>query len=403
MKDKRILFVGAGFFQCDGIIRANDMGYYTIAMDGNPKAAGKDVADEFIHIDICDKEKVLKAAKGLNIDAVAAVASEASLDSTAYVTTQLGLPGYTSEMIDISHNKDAYYELFTKNAINVPHTVIYNGNDSVKNLKPGKYIIKPSKGSGSRGVKIVKDPAHFNFDEYIKGYLHADEKAIIQEFIVGKEMTIDGFVHNKQFHLLSVSQEQNDELKGYTFSSELLFPPAWVTRIHLETIWDICNRIVQSLNLTEDGPMHLEILKTDEDKFYVIDFSLRGGGFDLFTKIDTILSGVDALGLYLKAISGEEIKEEIPLIAEFKNVVGLSFFYPEDKGFIKSIRGKELEGKHESYYLHFLYEEGEFVKKPESGSQRLAYLISWSQTRDGLLAVQKDIKEKISFEVVESL
>ena len=403
MKDKRILFVGAGFFQCDGIIRANEMGYYTIAMDGNPKAAGKDVADEFIHIDICDKEKVLKAAKGLNIDAVAAVASEASLDSTAYVTTQLGLPGYTSEMIDISHNKDAYYELFTKNAINVPHTVIYNGNDSVKDLKPGKYIVKPSKGSGSRGVKIVKDPAHFNYDEYIKGYLHADEKAIIQEFIVGKEMTIDGFVHNKQFHLLSVSQEQNDESKGYTFSSELLFPPAWVTRKHLETIWDICNRIVQSLNLTEDGPMHLEMLKTDEDQFYVIDFSLRGGGFDLFTKIDRLISGVDALGLYLKAISGEEIKEEIPLIAEFKNVVGLSFFYPDDKGFIKSIKGKELEGKHENYYLHFLYEEREFVKKPESGSQRLAYLISWSETYEGLLAVQKDVKEKISFEVVESL
>ena len=403
MKDKRILFVGAGFFQCDGIVRANELGYYTIAMDGNPNAAGKDVADEFIHIDICDKEKVLESAKNLNIDAVAAVASEASLDSTAYVATQLGLPGYTSEMIDISHNKDAYYELFAKNGINVPLTVIYQGKKSVKDLKPGKYIVKPSKGSGSRGVKIVADPSQYDFEEYIKNYLHADEKAIIQEFIVGKEMTIDGFVHNKQFHLLSVSQEQNDESKGYTFSSELVFPPAWVTKNHLKEIWDICNKIVQCLNLTQDGPMHLEILKTDEDKFYVIDFSLRGGGFDLFTKIDSIISGVDALGLYLKAISGAEIKDEIPLIADFKNLVGLSFFYPDDKGYIKKIHGKELEGKHENYYLHFLYEEGEFVKKPESGSQRLAYMISWAETREKLLAIQKDVKEKVSFEVVESL
>jgi len=403
MKDKRILFVGAGFFQCDGIARANEMGYYTIAMDGNPKAAGKEIADEFIHIDICNKETVLEAAKKLNIDAVATVASEASLNSTAYVATQLGLPGYTSEMIDISHNKDAYYGLFEKSGINVPMTVVYQGEDTVKDLKSGKYIVKPSKGSGSRGVKIISDPAHYNFEEYINSYLHSDEKAIIQEFIVGREMTIDGFVHNKQFHLLSVSQEQNDESKGYTFSSELVFPPAWVTKEHLKAIWDICNGIVQCLVLNQDGPMHLEMLKTDDDKFYVIDFSLRGGGFDLFTKIDSIMSGVDALGLYLKAISGAEITEEIPLLADFKNVVGLSFFYPDDKGYIKSIKGKNLEGMHNNYYLHFLYEEGEFVKKPESGSQRLAYLICWAENREQLLDVQKKVKEQISFEVVESL
>lgn len=403
MKDKRILFIGAGFFQCDGIIRANEMGYYTIAMDGNPNAAGKEVADEFIHIDILNKELVLETAKGLNIDAVASVAAEATLDSTAYVATQLKLPGYTSDMIDISHNKDAYYALFAENSISVPLTIIYQGPESVRNLQVGKYIVKPSKGSGSRGVKIVSDPAHFDFDKYIKEYLHSDEKAIIQEFIVGKEMTIDGFVHNKQFHLLSISREQNDESKGYTFSSELVFPPEWVTKEHLDSIWDICDRIVQSLNLTQDGPMHLEILKTEEDKFYVIDFSLRGGGFDLFTKIDAIISGVDALGLYLKAISGEEIKEDLPLIAGFRNVVGLSFFYPDDKGYIKMINGKELEGKHEHFYLHFLYEEGEFVKKPESGSQRLAYLISWAETREQLLAIQKEVKNQISFEVVEDL
>lgn len=403
MKEKRILFIGAGFFQCDGIIRAKDMGYYTIAMDGNPNAAGKAVADEFIHIDILNKELVLETAKGLHIDAVASVAAEATLDSTAYVATQLNLPGYTSDMIDVSHNKDAYYALFAENLISVPLTVIYQGQESVKNLPVGKYIVKPSKGSGSRGVKIVIDPAHYDFEKYIKDYLHSDEKAIIQEFVVGKEMTIDGFVLNKQFHLLSISQEQNDESKGYTFSSELVFPPSWVTKEHLESIWNICNRIVQALNLTQDGPMHLEILKTDDDKFYVIDFSLRGGGFDLFTKIDTIISGVDALGLYLKAISGEAIKEDIPTIADFKNVVGLSFFYPDDKGYIKKIKGKELEGRHEHFYLHFLYEEGEFVKKPESGSQRLAYLISWAETREQMLAVQKEVKDKISFEVVDVL
>lgn len=400
---KKILFVGAGFFQCDGIQRAKDMGYYTIALDGNPKAAGREIADDFYAIDIRDREAVLSKAKELNIDAVASIAAEATLDSTAYVATQLGLPGYKSSMIDISHNKDKYYSLFSKNGISVPVTRVYDGNKSVADLKFGKYIIKPSEGSGSRGVKIVEDPAHFDFNSYISDYLHEGEKALVQEFIEGEEMTVDGFVHNGEFHLLSISQERNDTSKGHTFSSELIFPPEWITEKHKQIIWKLCNDIAKSLVLTEDGSMHLEILKTADDNFYVIDFSLRGGGFDLYTKIDRIVSGIDPVDLYLKAVMGENITEEIPYVASFQNIASLSFFYPDDKGYVKKINGKHLEGMHANYYLHFLYEEGEFVKKPESGSQRLAYLICWSKTRDELFNLQAEVKKSISFEVVDSL
>ena len=183
----------------------------------------------------------------------------------------------------------------------------------------------------------------------------------------------------------------------------MIFPPEWITEKHKQIIWKLCNDIAKSLVLTEDGSMHLEILKTADDNFYVIDFSLRGGGFDLYTKIDRIVSGIDPVDLYLKAVMGENITEEIPYVASFQNIASLSFFYPDDKGYVKKINGKHLEGMHANYYLHFLYEEGEFVKKPESGSQRLAYLICWSKTRDELFNLQAEVKKSISFEVVDSL
>ena len=393
---KKILFVGSGVFQLDGILRAKEMGFYTIAMDGNPNAFGKNYVDEFYHIDICDKEVVLQKAKEVGIDAVVAIASEVSLESTAYVADQLNLRGYKTKHIEISHNKDKYYSLFAANSINVPQTFVYEGEETIKQLDINKYIIKPSQGSGSRGVKIVEDEKAFDMTNYLNNYLKRGEKALIQEFVCGKELTIDGFVINHTFHLLSISQESNDESKGHTFSSELVFPPVWMNDKIKKELWQICSNIVKALDLKENGPMHLEILNTDDNKFYVIDFSLRGGGFDLFTKIDKIVTGFDPLELYLKSAVGEEIFD-IPTIPKDQNIATLIFFYPENAGTVKSIEGLELEGMHNDYYFKTTYHIGEHVAKPESGNQRLAYLICWNKDRDALKERQEEIKSQIKF------
>jgi biotin carboxylase len=394
---EKILFVGAGLFQVDGIKKAIDLGFWTIAIDGNQSAEGKDFAHEFYQIDITNSILVLQFAEAKGIDGVVSIASEVSLEAVALVASTLKLNGYNKNLIDIAHDKKKYYELFAKKGINVPKTYIYQDSTTIKKLNKKKtYFIKPSKGSGSRGVKRTNDIKNFNFVEYSKKYLHANEEIIIQEMVEGKELTIDGFISNKKFHLLAVSEEINDKEKGHTFSSELLFPPLWIQDDHISQILHLGNKLVACLQISCQGPIHLELICNPANEFYIIDFSLRGGGFDLFTKIIEKTSGVDILKLYLNSAVGNCVK--IPKIIEFKPV-SLSFIYPQTNGIIRSISGKCLEGSFDDYFLKFLYKEGEYVETPESGKQRLAYYICWANDCEKVFIKRDLIRKQISFKI----
>ena len=204
---KKILFIGAGEFQIDGIRRANELGFHTIAIDGDSEAVGKIEADEFYNINVKCNNEILELARDNMVDGCVAIASEVSMGAMAYVNSKMGLNGYPSELIEIAHDKKKYYSLFEKNKIKVPKTIVFKDNGALAKLDKNKsYIIKPSKGSGSRGVKRSNNIHNFNFDDYHIAYIGKEEEIIIQELIIGKEMTVDGFIIDKNFHLLAVSE-----------------------------------------------------------------------------------------------------------------------------------------------------------------------------------------------------
>lgn len=391
----KVLIIGAGFFQLDGITKAKALGCQVIAVDGNPHAAGKELADEFHHMDVKDKDSICQLAKDKAVNAVIAIASEISLEAMSYVVSQLGLPGYHYETIEISHNKNKYFSIFKKNQISIPETKTYTKQKDLENLSYEKVVIKPSKGSGSRGVQVTQDIHTFDFEKYKKDNLKPDEVILLQKFIEGKELTVDGFVSEGSFKLYAVSEEINDEHKGHTFSSELIFPPLWMTEDIQQKIVSICNQIANCMHI-KSGPMHMEFKYDETGQLFVIDFSLRGGGFDVFTRIVELSGGYDIVTNYIKAALGRKI--DYHDVINFKPVT-LSFIYPEESGIITSIDGKEYEGLFDDYWLKFLYDEGECVEKPSSGKQRLAYYICWGDDYDRVFQRRDWVKNAVKFHI----
>ena len=156
-------------------------------------------------------------------------------------------------------------------------------------------------GSGSRGVKKVSDLKAFDFKNYSKKYLKKNEEIIVQQYVNGKEITVDGFVLNGKFHLLAYSEEKNDNIKNQNFSYELIFSPSWFNEKHKLKISKNCSKIIELIGY-KNGPVHFEFI-LDEPDFYLIDFSMRGGGFDVFTKIIKLCSGYDILKNYINLLS----------------------------------------------------------------------------------------------------
>lgn len=386
---KKILIIGAGVFQIDGLKKAKTLGYYVIATDGDPNAAGKNIADEFHCIDVKDFEKNLGLARKRKIDAVASIASEVSLETVSYISDTLGLEGIPMDIVTVAHDKKKYYNLFKNHNVLIPNTYYFN---ELKGELCGNLIIKPSKGSGSRGVKFILGTKDFDFKQYAHGYLENDEEIIIQEVVEGKEMTVDGFVVDDRFHILAISEEFNDLSKNHTFSSELIFPPQWITRKIIRNVDLVCNAIKTAIGL-KNGPMHLEF-KLFNDELYLIDFSLRGGGFDVFTKIIGMTSGVDILAFYLTSLTGE--KNTIKKVDSFKPVT-LSFIYPEKQGSIVDVINADMKGKHHCFYLKFLCKVGDRTIKPESGKERLAYFICWGDNFNQVIQTRDEVRQKVRF------
>ncbi|MCX7920745.1 MAG: ATP-grasp domain-containing protein [Clostridia bacterium] len=390
---KKLLIIGAGEFQLPGIIEAKKQGYYVIATDGNPNALGKDYADEFYHLDVRDLEANYKLAKEKEISGVVAVSSEVSVETVAYVSEKLNLVGNKFEVAVLCHNKEAYYKAFSKNGINVPSTFCYG--DNVEEIKTEYVIIKPGKGSGSRLVHKVRKE---DIDAHVAIYrneFNADESILIQEYVKGKEITVDGFVYNDSVSVVAISHEKCDPEISNSVSYELDFPPRWINTEIYDRIADISSKSAKAAGI-EFGPFHMELIINDQQELYLIDFALRGGGFKLFTDIIEKTSGVNALQEYIRGAMGEEIQIKQP---EIFDPVIMRFLYADKKGILQEIGGSSLEGVYSDYMLGFLKSVGDVVDRPSSGRDRLAYIICWGTEMDKVTDRMETITSSIKFTI----
>lgn len=86
---KTVLCLGASIMQIEAIKKAKEMGYYTIAVDYDRNAAGRDLADEFYEVSTIDVAAVLNVAKKCHIDGVVTVATDMPVRTAAVLAKNL--------------------------------------------------------------------------------------------------------------------------------------------------------------------------------------------------------------------------------------------------------------------------------------------------------------------------
>ena len=170
------LIIGAGKEQIYFIKEAKKLGINIIALDESPIAEGLNFVDIPIVIDIKDENKVIEIAKKYNINFV--------------------LPAPIGNLI-------TFTEFKLKNGFYKPKEFLLNSpnNDEIKNIiekNNSDFILRPSKGSGSRGVVVIKktykeDKKISLIDEHLNSLIQ-DEISLISEFVNGKEYGVDIFI-----------------------------------------------------------------------------------------------------------------------------------------------------------------------------------------------------------------
>lgn len=315
---KKILIIGAGFLQSFVIKKAKDMGYYTITIDKNPNSIGFNYADEYNIVDIIDQEACLKYALSKNIDGVITAATDYGVLSTAFIAKEMNLPGLDYDVAKIIKNKYMVRRtLFEKNVDDVSQYYEVNSINSLNDIKSViKYpvMVKPCDGSGSKAAKRADSFKELvaACDTAIKASLIG--KALIEDFIQGKEFGVESFVYNGNAHVLGVmgkymtSPPDYAEL-GHSFPSQLDIE---------ERVKEVAISAIKSLGINF-GAVNMDVLVTNDNRVCIVDIGARMGGNLIGSHIIPYGTGIDYMGNLIRAA----VKDSVELKAQSKgeNVV----------------------------------------------------------------------------------
>lgn len=386
---KKILVIGAGLAQVDAIKRAKKLGYYVLASDGLPDASGLKCAHESRVIDVKDVEGNLDWARQVGINGVVSYASDVSLPTVLALREALNLPGLGRIPMEVSLDKARQRKIFQQADLSQPGFEIIENQQDLKKAAENigfPLVIKPVDNSGSRGVTVVDEAG-----ELLLAYSAAIENSkkglvIIEEFIEGMELTIEGLSINGSHHILAISDKFKPD-GTYCVATQLVYPAAISPEQEKGVIELICTAYDEVE--VDNTPTHSEVILTSDGP-KLVEIGCRGGGFYVFTRVIEAASGYDIVGNWTRMCVGDPVDE----IKNTKKGVVLGF-YAAAPGRLVSVIGLEQAQAIEGVETELFYKSGEIIPELKTDGSRTGWMIVCAQSRDEAVARANQINKMV--------
>jgi len=201
---KKVMILGAGLMQEPAINAAKKLGYEAVVCDGNPNAVAVPLADRFEHIDLKDRESLLRLAQSIGSDLAGVFTAGTDFSaSVAYVAEKMKLPAHSFQSCLNASDKVRMRGCFEKDNVPCPKfreitkTQIEELNKKVQNDEIDfPKVVKPCDNMGGRGCRLVREKT-----EFLPAVTNAVEnsrssRAIFEDYMEGAEFSIDSIVYN---------------------------------------------------------------------------------------------------------------------------------------------------------------------------------------------------------------
>ncbi len=307
---KRILVVGAGAYQTPLIKRIRELGYESYCVDYNKNAIGFECANGYKCIDVMDKDACLAYAKELKIDAVMTYGATLTLPTVAYIAKEMGLNALPVETAEISKSKYKIKKVLSQAGLNIKGDFfeIYSPEDAKKHSFSYPCVIKPSDGSGSKGVSVVQDETELSAAiDYAFDSARYNE-VYVESYIQGEEYSVEVFVSGEDVYVYAIVKttfekngNDNDSISyGHRTPSGL---PCELEK----TIGDEAVKAVKALGVNM-GSVNFDVILSDEDKKpYIIDCGIRIGQNLIASHMVPFSRGVSVIDNTIHLALGEEV------------------------------------------------------------------------------------------------
>lgn len=301
---KKILIIGAGFLQDFVIRKAKELGYYTIAIDGNPDAIGFSHADKSSIINIIDQEECYKFACQERIDGVLTAATDYGVLSASYIADKMGLPGLKYETAKRIKNKYEVRRRLLEAHVDDTQDA-YEITEQTDLSLPIHYpvIVKPCDGSGSRATTKVNN--QIELENACKTAISSSliKKAMIETFFTGHEYGAESLVVNGEVHVLAIMKKWMTnppyyaEL-GHQIPCEL---PIDVEKKAIEYV----ERAINVLEINH-GAVNMDLIISDSGEIHIVDVGARMGGNMIGPCVIPIGTGIPYMENLIKIAVGDD-------------------------------------------------------------------------------------------------
>jgi biotin carboxylase len=328
------MVVGAGPLQVPAIHEARALGIRSIAVDGNPSAAGLALCDAPYVADILDADAVCAIARRENIDGVMTLCTDAPVSTVAEVGRRLGLTVLSPQAAARATDKRLMREAFAQSGAPSPRTrLIHSLADAPVAAESLGYpvVLKIGRGSGSRGVYRIDDhdglqPAYERCREWQR-----EGALLLEEWVDGGEVSVEGYCTDRDRFIVATTDK-------------FLFPGASPVEvghcqpsIHAPSYEQQINEAVQAgLSALELSwcAFHAEI-KVSTKGAQLIEIGARLGGDRISTHLTPLSTGVNLVRVAILLALGE--RPQCPRIWE--RAACVRYFDVQRAGTLRDVLG----------------------------------------------------------------
>ena len=346
-------------------------------------------------------------AKQYPVNGVVGVDDKTAIVAAA-VATRLTLKGNPVHAAIAASDKYLQRELLAKAAVPIPRFLLRSLEDDPATIAQSisyPCVVKPVRLSGSRGVIRANNPQSFlSARERLRAILGEPETAaacgdrarqyLIEEFIPGYEVALEGLVVNRRLHVLAIF-DKPDPLDGPFFEETIYVTPSSVPAGLQSAIKDCADRAVRALGII-DGPVHAE-LRYNERGPWLIELAARPIG----GRCSAVLRFGD------KGISLEEVilrhalGMAIPSLQRERLAAGVMMIPIPGAGTLREVRGVE-EAKRVPLVedVQITAHPGERLIPFPEGSRYPGFIFARGETSAVVEAALRDAHRRLEFVIV---
>lgn len=292
---------------------AHEQGYYVITADYLPDNIAHKFSDEYVNVNVVDKDAVLVVAKEKQIDGIMSFGVDPGVVAASYVQNQMGLPSFGPyESVEILQKKDKFRQFLTENGFNVPKAKSFSSMEEAlreRDWYAYPVIVKPTDSAGSKGVTRVNcyEELHaaldYAFANSIKG------NVIVEEFIEkrGCSSDTDSFSYNGELKMVTFSAQRFDDNAINPYAPSAFSWPSTFTEEEESYLRSEIQRLLTLLKM-KTSIYNIETRIGVNGKPYIMEVSPRGGGNRL-AEVVRYATGVDMITACTRAAVGDCIED----------------------------------------------------------------------------------------------